>query len=65
MVMVGRSPWTRYPAFTNTSSRPTWTSAADQGVRPTLRSMESRAGFRTAYTNCKWTAIVWFAALPL
>src|ERR1019366_7412967 len=40
---VGRTPWSaRVPqdplpqALTNTSSRPTWASAADQGVRPTL-----------------------------
>ena len=40
--MLGRTPWSaRVPldplpqALTNTSSRPTWASAADQGVRPT------------------------------
>jgi hypothetical protein len=41
---VGRTPWSaRVPldplpqASTNTSSRPTWASAADQGVRPGVR----------------------------
>jgi hypothetical protein len=35
---VGRTPWTRYLEHrTNTSSTPTWASAADQGVRPGVR----------------------------
>ena len=42
---MGRTPWSARvhldplpQALTNTSSRPTWASAADQGVRPTLHS---------------------------
>ena len=47
-LMVGRTPWSaRVPldplpqALTNTSSRLTWASAADQGVRPTNALRES------------------------
>ena len=50
---VGRTPWSaRVPldplpqASTNTSSRPTWASAADQGVRPTLHSSVRDKVFR-------------------
>jgi hypothetical protein len=32
------SPWTRSWGFIYFTSRPTWASAADHGVRPTLRS---------------------------
>jgi hypothetical protein len=45
--MVGRTPWSaRFPLeplaqASNTGGRPTWASAADQGVRPTLHSSDS------------------------
>ena len=55
---VGRTPWSaRVPldplpqASTNTSSRPTWASAADQGVRPTLHSSIRDNVFSTVRTR--------------
>ena len=55
---VGRTPWSaRVPqdplpqALTNTSSRPTWASAADQGVRPTLHSSIRGQAFSTVRTR--------------
>ena len=55
---MGRTPWSaRVPqdplsqALTNTSSRPTWASAADQGVRPTLHSSIQDKVFSTVRTR--------------
>ena len=55
---VGRTHWSaRVPldplpqASTNTSSRPTWASAADQGVRPTLHSSIRDKVFSTVRTR--------------
>jgi hypothetical protein len=48
-------------ALTNTSSRPTWASAADQGVRTTLHwSIRDRAfsTLRTRHAPCARTAVV-------
>src|ERR1017187_9137930 len=55
LALMGRTPWSaRVPldplpqALTNTSSKPTWASAADQGVRPTLySSIRDRSVFST------------------
>src|ERR1035441_9076823 len=43
-------------ALTNTSSRPTWASTADQGVRPTLHSFSCvlAAGPRFRGSPCHW-----------
>ena len=55
---VGRTPWSaRVPldplpqASTKTSTRPTWASAADQGVRPTLHSSIRDKVFSTVRTR--------------
>jgi hypothetical protein len=44
MGLVGRTLWTRCSGHHYFRSRLTWASAADQGVRPTLRSKFSRVG---------------------
>jgi hypothetical protein len=47
------SPWTRSLALDHMPIRPTWASAADQGVRPTWRLQRSWCLFRSAYARVR------------